>query len=68
MVQDADCAVEGDDEGNDEEGETDYAEGFSPCEAWWLSLSDVEFISGSNMSRRTDCDDGGCKLPCRSAI
>jgi hypothetical protein len=36
MVQDADCAVQRDYEGDDEEGEGDYAEGFAPCETlWW---------------------------------
>jgi hypothetical protein len=33
MVDDADCAVECDDEGYDEEGEGDDAERFAPCEA-----------------------------------
>jgi hypothetical protein len=34
VVEDTDCAVEGDDEGDYEEGERDYAEGFAPCEAY----------------------------------
>lgn len=31
MMEDTDCAVKCDDEGDDEEGESDYAEGFAPC-------------------------------------
>jgi hypothetical protein len=33
VVDYADCAVEGDDEGDEEEGEGDNAEGFAPCQA-----------------------------------
>ena len=35
MMDDTDCAVERDDEGDDEEGEADYAKGFAPCQTWW---------------------------------
>jgi hypothetical protein len=64
MVEDADCAVESDDEGDDEEGEGDYAERFAPGETLWVLVEGQDRISGEAC---TDCDDTGCELPCCSA-
>jgi hypothetical protein len=64
MVEDADCAVESDDEGDDEEGEGNDAEGFAPGETLWVLVEGQDRISGEAC---TNCNDTGCELPCCSA-
>jgi hypothetical protein len=44
MMEDTDCAVESNDEGDDEEGEGDYAEGFAPCETLVVSTNVREWV------------------------
>jgi hypothetical protein len=66
MVENTDCTVKSNDEGDDEEGESDYAEGFAPCKTLRV-LIDVRLeTQDCRAGGNTNCNDTGCKLPCRS--
>ena len=64
VVEDTDCTIKSDDEGDDEEGEGDNAEGFAPCQTLVVLINVREWVETGGS---TNCDDTGRKLPCRSA-